>query len=200
MLYSFARAILLVIVKILFFFEVSGHENIPKEGAAVICANHKSFWDPIMIGVALKRQPGYIAKEELFRFKPFGAILRKLGVFPLKRGNSDLGAVKTAVVLLKSGKLFMIFPEGTRVKKGRYVAPKTGFVRIAKMTDSPIIPVGINGGFKLFKKVRVVIGKPITLQLNKGEKAGEGEYRSLANGIMDKVYELAGEEYEHKTC
>lgn len=193
-MYSFVRGILIIVAKLLFFYKLEGIENIPDEGRAVVCANHTSYWDPVMVGVALKRKPGFIAKEELFRFKPFGTLLKSLGAFPLKRGSGDLGVVKTSVSILRQDGLLVIFPEGTRAKNGIKPEPKTGAIRIAKMADSPIIPVGIGGGYKLFKRVTIRIGEKIALQYTEGKKTTEEDFKTGAREVMNTIYHLAKED------
>lgn len=189
MIYSILKALVTGFLKVLFFLKIEGAENIPDGGGYLVCSNHTSNWDPVMIGVSMKRKISYIAKEELFRFKPLGMLIKAFGAIPVKRGGGGAQAVRAAVDRLEAGDIIVVFPEGTRVKKGRQVRPKTGAVRIAQMCGAPILPVGISGKYRLFSKVTVRIGKPLSI-----EKNGESDQAmELTEKLMNKIYELAKE-------
>ena len=131
-----------LVMTVLFRPEIYGKENIPKEGGYILAANHLSFWDPIFVGAFLtERKINFMAKAELFRFKPFGALISACGAMPVNRGTKDASAVLNTVELLKSGNVLGIFPEGTRVRKGKKSNPKKGTVRMAQMAAVPIIPI-----------------------------------------------------------
>ena len=112
---------------------VEGLENVPQEGPVLLCPNHSSAIDPILLVIALgRRYPIRImAKQQLLKIPVLGAILRGIGVFPVDRGNSDIGAVKTAIRSLKDGWNLLLFPEGTRVREPGTVAVKGGAAMIA---------------------------------------------------------------------
>ena len=155
MLYKFVRKIAWLIAKILFFLRIEGMENIPKEGGVVICANHRSFWDAVLIAGSIRRPMAYIAKEELFKNKLFGAILRKLHCYPVKRGGGDLAIAKTALSLLKNGEALMIFPEGERIRKGKKPVLKPGAFRHAGRKRISVSCLTLAG--KCFQKI--LLGK-----------------------------------------
>lgn len=162
MLYTFVKNLLKLIYRFIFRIEVEGLENIPESGSAVICPNHISNHDVILVTVALKRRLAYLSKEELFRFRPLGWIIKKLGAIPIKRGSGDIGAVRKAVEVLKEGKMLTIFPEGTRNKSKKGLLEfKSGAALIAYKAQSPIIPCAIIGKYRPFSKMKVVFAKPI---------------------------------------
>ena len=101
-------------VCLLFPFRVRGLERLPT-GGAVLCANHVSAADPVLIAVALPKDAWlrFMAKKELFGNRLVGWFLRKCGAFPVNRGENDMSAIKTALKCLQSGEKLMIFPEGT---------------------------------------------------------------------------------------
>ena len=108
---------------------VEGLENVPKEGPVLLCPNHSSNWDPILLICALGREANLqiMGKNQLFKIPILRTFLRKMGVFPVDRGHSDIGAVKRSIQALKDGFMLMVFPEGTRVrKKNRGARPKGG--------------------------------------------------------------------------
>ena len=93
-------------------WEVFGRENIPADGPVVIACNHLSLLDPPVLGAAATRQVHFMAKSELFRPSWFGAIIRKLGAFPVRRGAMDRDAIKTGLTILKEKKSLQFFPKG----------------------------------------------------------------------------------------
>ena len=118
MLYGFLKGILPTMFRIIYRAEVHGEENVPKEGGAIIAANHISLWDPPFVGAFCPRRVSFMAKKELFENSVFSSIITKLGAFPVNRGAADRNAIKTALSVLSEGKCLGLFPEGTRSKDG----------------------------------------------------------------------------------
>ena len=146
---------------------VIGAENIPASGAFILAANHVSNWDPPFLGTFIGREINYMGKEELFKNPIMAWICRNLHVFPVKRGAADKNAIKTALKLLKDGKCFGIFPEGTRSKDGKLGKAQNGVSLIAAMSKAPIIPAAIVNTEKIFSSERffpqpaVIYGSPM---------------------------------------
>ncbi len=195
MFYKIARALASVLTKFLFFLSAKGTENVPKTGGAVLCANHRSAWDPIFIAVILRRPLAFIAKEELFKNKLLGFAMRHLNCYPVRRDGGDLAVVKTAIRLLRQGELLVIFPEGQRVKKGMKPSAKSGAFRLAAMTGVPIVPIGIRGDIRPFHKVRLLVDAQKDMSVYKGERLSEDTYTDGTKTLMQKIYSLA--ETEH---
>lgn len=174
-------------VKLVYPCHVTGRENIPSEGPLVVCANHSSLMDPIMIAVyfGYKHQVFFMAKAELFQIPILSGILRSAGVFPVQRGETDIGAIRTAMKHLKSGDIIMLFPEGKRVAENESVAAKAGAVRIAAKVKAPILPVWLTSGKKAFRHSEMVIGKPFSQSLPYGRN-----YEPLINELMENIYIL----------
>ncbi len=166
-----------------------GRENIP-EGPCVLCANHTANSDVVFLVLANgpKWDIGIIGKEELFRFKPFGALLKWLGGFPVKRGSTDLHAVKAGFSILKAGKKLLIFPEGTRVKPGMKSEPKPGAALFAVRSKVPMVPVYIPEGRKVFRRNTVVIGQPYAPQVE--GKPDQQQYQAFTLELMGRIKEL----------
>jgi len=188
MFYRFARAIVRFIISILFKIKVEGFENIPKEGACILCPNHKSYWDPPLIGCINKRPIYFMAKYELFGFPVLGFLIKNLNAFPVKRGTSDINAIKMALKVLKEGKALCIFPEGTRNRGTGLLKGEPGAALIAIKSKSPIIPIYIDGNYNLFSKITVRIGKPFYLEC--AEKLSNKQLEEQSNIIMNKIAEL----------
>lgn len=192
--YKIVKNCVRFLLSLTFRVDIQGKENIPAEGQAIVCSNHFNLLDPVFIGTCLPRQINYMAKEELFSNKLFGNILRKLGVFPVKRGSADISAIKAALKLLKENKILGIFPEGTRSKTGEMLEAKPGLAMIAIKSQSPIIPVAIVGNYKLFSKIHIIIDRPIELSEYYGKKLSIEEYQSLSQGVLDHIQKLIHEQ------
>ena len=189
---NFARVIANLVLNILFRIEVINKDNIPEKGAALLCANHTSELDMFFIGLRIKRWVHYMAKEELFKNPVMSLILRKLGAFPVKRGKGDVGAIRNVFKLLDEGHIVGMFPEGTRLK-GK-VRDKTkikpGAALIAINSSVPIIPVAVDWNHRLFSRVKVIIGEPFNLDIDKSKKYTSEGMIKISRSIMDRVYSL----------
>ncbi|MDD7305943.1 MAG: lysophospholipid acyltransferase family protein [Peptoniphilaceae bacterium] len=161
MLYKFLKVLVKIIIFPLFRIEVHGKENLPADGAYIICGNHWSNWDPIMVAGAIDRTISFMAKKELFEIKIIKGLLKKLYAFPVDRDKTDLKSLRYAVDLIKQGKILCIFPEGTRVKLAQRKNIKDGAGYIALRAKANIIPVEIISTYKPFKKSYIYFKKPL---------------------------------------
>src|SRR5918994_1466740 len=133
----------------LFRLRARGREHLP-EGGFVLAANHNSNFDPWPLGIPLfpRRYLRFMAKSELF-WTPFKQFATAAGAFPVRRGERDTAAIETAAQLCREGHVVVMFPEGTRRKKGlrkKYEArAHTGAARIALDANVPLVPAGIVG-------------------------------------------------------
>lgn len=173
--------------------KVIGAENIPKDGAFILAANHVSNWDPPFLGTFIDREICYMGKEELFKNPVMAKICHALHVFPVKRGAADKTAIKTAVKILKDGKCLGIFPEGTRSKTGKLGKAESGVSLIAAMTKSIIIPAAIVNTEKIFSrevkfpKLAVVYGSPMKFS---GSTKDKDALNAFAQDIMLEIAKL----------
>lgn len=160
MLYTVLRNIIAVIYKIIFRIEVIGEENIPKNGGVILCSNHRSNNDAVFLAICQKRPIAFMGKDSLFKIPVLGFILKKVGAFPVKRGTGDIGAIRTAVKILREEKMLCIFPEGTRNKTASDLLEfKAGAVLIAYKAEANIVPCVIKGKIHPFSKIRIEFGK-----------------------------------------
>ena len=147
-MYNFAFAtvgtLLRWIFRVIFRWRVTGLEHIPP-GGAVLSPNHLSYWDIPLIALAVPRRVHFMAKEELFHVPVFGAVIRSLLAFPVRRGAPDRNAIRQAIDTLQAGDLVLVFPEGTRSKTGKLGEFKPGAFLIAVKAGVPTIPAGIIG-------------------------------------------------------
>lgn len=173
-------------VKWLYRMETAGMENLPG-GGFVLAANHVSSFDPWPLGLPLyPRWLRFMAKSELFWW-PLGAFVAAAGAFKVRRGQADREAIATAVELVKSGEIVVMFPEGTRQRKGlrkkHEWRPRTGAARIGWDARVPIVPAAIKGTDKLLRlgKQRVAYGKPIE---------PSEDVQATTERVMDEIYRL----------
>ncbi len=167
-LYAVVRGIVVAFMRVWFRLSITGAEHIPKEGAAIVTPNHKSFWDSFFIGAATRRPLRFMGKSELFEGGR-GPLLVALGAFPVRRGSADEDALETARVILRQGGLLSLFPEGTRVRSAEELGePRRGAARLALETGAPLVPAAITGTDRLFfgplpkpKRVRIAFSAPI---------------------------------------
>ena len=194
--YAVVRTVLYWPVRLIFRVRIVGSENEPKDSAYLVCANHQSVLDPIFICAAVKRyQPHFMAKAELFRVPVLGKLVTWLGAYPVSRGKGDVGAVKRTVDLLKSGRTVGMFPQGTRCqfKQPRECKIKFGAGLIATQTEVPVLPIHIKikeYKWRFFRRVTLVVGKPITFAELGYDPTAAGESARIASIIFEEICRL----------
>lgn len=161
MLYSLARWVFRAYLKLFLRWRVDGVERVPAEGAVIVCGNHYHWMDPVAVACALRRPVHFMAKEELFRFKPFGALLRIARAYPVKRGAADRSALKKTFELLEQGEVVGIFPEGTRSKTGELGKAEPGVGLFAHRARVTVLPFGIAGSYRPFRRLTIIFGQPM---------------------------------------
>lgn len=194
-LYVFCKSAAQAFFRIFMPFRIYNIENMPKTGRVIICCNHLTFKDPILLtAVAGKRQINFMAKAELFKNPLLGMIFRNVGAFAVHRGKGDSTALNRAQELLQQEQVVGLFIEGTRSKDGAFLQPKSGAVMLAFQNNAAILPVCITGhkGIipRLFHRVDVVCGPLITPEQLQIEKGSGTEYRQASRLVMNKIMEL----------
>ncbi|EOD01640.1 lysophospholipid acyltransferase family protein [Caldisalinibacter kiritimatiensis] len=188
--YSFAKGLMFFLLKLLYKIEVNGIENIPNKGKGIICSNHISLLDPIVVAIATPRKINFMAKKELFNNSLLRFLLNKLGAFPVDRKGTSLSAVKSSLKVLKQDSLLGIFPEGTRVRIENIENAKPGISMISIKSKSPIIPIYIQTNYRIFSKITVHIGHPIEFSDYYREKLTTEDYKNLSKNVMKEIYSL----------
>lgn len=189
--YRFLRVIVLIMLRIAHpIIHVTGQENIP-DTPVVFCCNHSSFSDPIWViaQANLPVLPRTMAKKELLSIPVLGWLYRKLGAFPVDRSGADIPAIKTAMKTLREGNKLLIFPEGTRIRKGKKSEPHSGAMLIATRTQTSVLPVYLTANKKPFGKINLVFGKPYQPEFT-GSKPTEDELNALSDELLKKIYRL----------
>ena len=185
--------LLRIFLLITFRIKKVGQENIKKEGAYIVCANHRSNWDPPILVSSIKRVSYIMAKEELFKNNFIKWIAKKCCVFPVKRGKMDLESVKFALKVLKDEQILVIYPEGTRNGMEKNGKAQNGTAFMALRTGVPVIPVGIQGTLKPFHKVTLNFGKPLDFSEYKTNKPDKELLDKVSKEIMDNIIMLTNE-------
>ncbi|ARK30288.1 lysophospholipid acyltransferase family protein [Halalkalibacter krulwichiae] len=189
-IYQFGQAVSRMVLSSSYKVEIIGEENIPKDGPVLLCCNHIHNFDPPLLGAYIKRPISYMAKQELFEQPILKQLLPRLGAFPVRRGMSDKQALRTALKLLKEGKMLGLFPEGTRSRDGQLGKGLSGAGFFALRTDAVVIPCAIIGPYKRFKSLKMVYGKPIDFSQLRSEKVSAEEATEV---IMNQIKELLEE-------
>ena len=190
---AFVRYVTMGVYKLFYNFHIEGIENIPQDRALVMASNHRSYADPVILTMPMKRPVTYMAKEELFKNKLFGWFITKLGAFPVKRGGGDMQVIDDSVAILKSGRNLVIFPEGTRSKDGRVGKGKTGVALIAAKSGADVLPCGIIfEGEKLHfrSKLTLRFGKVIPAEEIAVDDASPRSLKEVKKHIMGAITEL----------
>lgn len=194
MFYSFLLNLCRIFYIIFFKITVIGKENIPKEKSGyIIASNHVSNNDPPVVGITFKGKYTFMAKEELFHKNPiFTWLITQLGAFPVKRGAKDgAQAIEKALESLKNGRIFVIFPEGTRSKDGELGRAKTGVTLIAAQAKVPVVPVFIKYGRKKFRReIQISIGEMIPAEHFDVDIEDRKMLKQVSSTIMDEIAKL----------
>lgn len=180
-----------VLCHLIYRYDVEGYENLPKEGSAVLCANHIHMLDSVSIVIHIKRMIYIMVKKELMTSKIGNWFFNKLGCFAVDRGKGDMKAIESAENHLKDGDLLLIFPEGKRNGMAKGEKMKKGAAMIALEAKAPIIPIGIQGSFKPFTKIKIRVGKPMDMtEYFSKEEVGARDYITLTNKMKDEIIAL----------
>jgi len=194
MIYWFVKFITLALFKLFYCFKIYGKENIPREGPYLICSNHCSFFDPVVICDAVRPRVYWVALKDLYKIFPLSILLRISKCIPVN------GAVKEVVAALNKKKVVGIFIEGRRTYTGQLMSRgRKGPAIIAMRSGVPVVPAWIEGTYKayprraLFPKVypiHIKFGKPITFAIHTEEVIDENILKSATDSIMQAIAEL----------
>ena len=180
---------------------VRGAGLVPR-GGALILSNHQSFADPILVGVGLDRQVGYMARDSLFRVPGIAWVMRRCGVIAVRRDAAT--SLREPIRRLQTGRLVCLYPEGTRTPDGCVHDVKPGFVAIARRAGVPIVFCGIAGAFEAWPRthvlprtgrVRVVFGELMTAA-EVAEWSAKGREAEFAAEAGRRLTTLATEAYD----
>ncbi|MBQ8569303.1 MAG: 1-acyl-sn-glycerol-3-phosphate acyltransferase [Oscillospiraceae bacterium] len=200
---AFVRGAVRLVYRMFYNIHFEGIENIPENEGVIIASNHRSYADPVLLTMYMKKPVRYMAKEELFKNKLFGAFIKMLGAFPVRRGKGDMQIIEDSVDIIKQGHNLVIFPEGTRAKENKVGKGKTGVAMIAAKAGADVLPVGIcfDGPKLKFRcKLTVKIGKLIKAEELSVTGTTPKELKGVKRRIMDEITTLVeGQPHESRT-
>lgn len=152
-----------------FSLRIEGRQLVPRTGPALMIANHQSFLDPVLVGLAAPRPLCYLARKTLFRTRAFAALIRSLQAVPIDQEGLGKEGLKTTLEQLRAGRAVLVFPEGERTEDGALHALRPGIQLLIKRARAPVVPVGIAGAFDAWPRWRPLpIPAPLFLPPGKG--------------------------------
>lgn len=190
---KFIKAILYFVAIVIYRVKKVGEENVPKEGAFVLCGNHVHALDAPAIVLSSKRKVVFVAKAELFKNPILNWLAKVFDIIPVKRGKQDLESMKRSLKAISKGEILGIFPEGTRKGLEKNVKVKTGAAFMALRAGVPIIPVGVQGSFKPFTKVIINYGKPMDFSKYYSNKPEKEVLEKVTEEVMAEIIKLTNE-------
>ncbi|HEY2195619.1 MAG TPA: lysophospholipid acyltransferase family protein [Actinomycetospora sp.] len=199
------------LMRLAFRPEVRGADNLPRSGGALVASNHLAVIDSFVLPLMVPRRMAFPAKAEYFTTPgPIGTLQRwffsGMGQVPIERGNGRAAraALDTGIGVLREGRLFGIYPEGTRSPDGRLYKGRTGVARMALEAQVPVVPVAMVGtdranpvGSRFWRpvKIKIVIGEPLDFSRYFGIADDRQVERALTDEVMYALMELSGQEY-----
>ncbi len=197
--YKAIRAVLLILYKIFFGFKYFGSDRVPEEAESrgvILAPNHASYLDPPILGISLKRQVTYLAKEYLFRALFVGTVLRGIGAFPIRTKADDFRTLRELVRMLKEGQCVVVFPEGTRSPDGAIRQAESGVGFLAAKSGAYVVPVYIQGSFEAFPKganffkcrpIKVYYGRAFIPAEDAALMANADPYGAIGERIIEEI-------------
>ncbi|OMI41425.1 lysophospholipid acyltransferase family protein [Streptomyces sparsogenes] len=209
--FAFLKAVLGPLMRLMFRPQVEGAERIPGSGPVILAGNHLTFIDSMILPLVCDRQVVFIGKDEYVTGKGLKGRLMAwfftgVGMIPVDRdgGHGGVAALMTGRRVLEEGRIFGIYPEGTRSPDGRLYRGRTGIARLTLMTGAPVVPFAVigtdrlqPGGKGLPRPGRVTIrfGEPLEFTRYEGMDRDRFVLRAVTDEVMSEVMRLSGQEY-----
>ena len=196
-MYNFLK----LLSKIVMFFlrtEIRGRENLNVPGNTIIISNHLQLLDPAMIIAFFKQKVHFIAKEELFKTAFLRMILKHIGTFPVRRGMSDIRAVRNCLEVLRANGVLGIFLEGKRSRTGEVLPFEPGVAMFAMKTGATVIPVMIHHRYSLLKRPHMTVGAPLDMSRFEGMKRGAQTYDQVTQYMRECLLKLKEQPWEDR--
>ena len=171
-----------------FRIRIDGMDRYPRTGPMLVCSNHQSNLDPLILGCVCPRPLNYLSKKQLFDFKPLGWFLTWNDCIKIDR-KKGLGGIKETLKRLKRNESVVMFPEGTRSKDGNLQPVKSGFCTLVKKTKVSILPVAIDGAWDALPPHSPLPNFGATIQVVFGEAIEPHEYADLSDEELTLLLE-----------
>lgn len=191
--YSLSKAV----AKTFFDYRVLGAENMIEDGPCIIAANHCSYLDPPLVGIACRRAIHYLARKSLLDLPVLGPILPELNVIPVDQKNADRSALMGAIRVVRHGGAVLIFPEGTRSADGELQPARPGLGMIAAKTGAPVVPVHVAGSYAAFPKgARMPKPTPVEVRIGRaiypmaGSSGERPDYEAISRQALQAIAAL----------
>lgn len=195
-LYYLGWSVTRIISKLVFRIKVSGQEHFPDSGGFILATNHVSYYDPLLVGSWAPRQVYFFAKQELFKNKFFGWVIRQTNALPVKRGVVDRQALQMSLDVIARGYGLTIFPEGTRSKRDGFLDPKPGVGLLAVKAGCTIVPGYVHGSNRLKdcfwgrQRMAISFGEPFPADWVTSFEGKDDGYQQIAAAVMGRIAEL----------
>lgn len=196
--YGLSRIAVRVLGRCVLGLRFQGQENFPPSGGALVCSNHQSYLDPVLLGAMCDRRLNYLARENLFDSRWFGGLIRFYDAIPVRRDGMSIAGLKETLRRLKRQEMVLIFPEGTRTPDGGIQPLKAGFCVLARKQKVPLVPVAIAGAYEVWPKgakwprpsrVCLVAGEPISAE--QVVSLDDGQLVALLDARIRECFRLA---------
>ncbi len=198
-IYGMIQYFLRGIFRSLYRVTIINRHKIPKQGRFIMCCNHLSYVDPVIIASYSPRYTYFMAKKELFSVSFLSNLVTYLNAFPLNRDAMDRKSFKISLKVLKNNNILGLFPEGSRSKDGTVGEGKKGMGLISILSDAPIIPIAISGSNKIiqkphkrayFPKIKIIIGDVIDTKKIVAENERKEAIQLIVSETMDSIKKL----------
>lgn len=181
---------------VFYSYRAVGAENIPPDGPVILAANHTSFFDPPLVGIASKRAMWFLARKSLLDWPVLGPIFPAINVIPVDRDGNDRSALKNIIHLLDQGEGVVLFPEGTRSLDGKLQKAQPGLGMIVAKTLAPVVPSRVFGAFEAFPKgarglgagqISVCFGQPLYFNKKEHGQASRENYQAISDAVVAAI-------------
>jgi 1-acyl-sn-glycerol-3-phosphate acyltransferase len=191
MIYAVLRVFFTVYLRLFHSLKITGAECIPDVGSVILCANHSSYFDSMLIGLCTRRQVHFLVYDTFYRHWFLGPFIQACGAIPVTENGINKEAMKKALTVLKNGGVIGIFPEGRLTQTGFLSTGNPGAAMLAALSRAPIVPITIMGAFFVYPKgkkfpghdkIMVKVNPPVTVDpVRRREK---GYLQSVINEVM----------------
>lgn len=197
-LYGFAYISLNIILRPLFRLRVYGTAHLPR-GPAILAANHQSYIDPAAIGASMPEEIFYLAREDVFRFRLFRWLCRRVNSIMIQRRRADRSALNEVLAKLAEGWKVLVFPEGTRSYDGTLQPPERGISLLAQKSGAPVVPTYVSGTHRVlprggsaihFRPISVSFGNAFGFDKSLLEHGAHAAYEVFSRRVMDAIARL----------